>query len=262
MSDVRALLKAKRQEVHINHPLAAYSQKTGQLRCTVCSTIVKHASAWEGHLGSKAHRTNVARLKQEERSKEVHREQEEIMIEKRKAEEESPSLDRKRRRVLDDDEPQSGKAFPGDFFSDPSRTLLPLASDGSEDETEAGPVTQAMGALDLEWERFQQTVLAVPDERETYDRATVFAEPELAPETPEGFPPQQSDDATIEASNKKDEEQARRQKEQDERELIMDRLLDEERAQEEADMKVSVMKGRLEALKKKRASARELKSNQ
>jgi zinc finger protein 830 len=121
-------------------------------------------------------------------------------------------------------------------------------------------MTQAMGALDLEWEKFQQTVLNPPDERETYDRATVFAEPELASETPEGFPLPQPVDVTIEAPNKKDEEQARRQKEQDERELIIDRLLDEERAQEEADMKVSVMKGRLEALKKKRASAKALKS--
>jgi zinc finger protein 830 len=32
----------------------------------------------------------------------------------------------------------------------------------------------------------------------------------------------------------------------------MDRLLDEEQAQEEADMKVSVMKARLEMLKQKR----------
>jgi zinc finger protein 830 len=37
----------------------------------------------------------------------------------------------------------------------------------------------------------------------------------------------------------------------------MDRLLDEEAAQEEADMKVFVMKGRLEALKKRREAARQ-----
>jgi len=36
----------------------------------------------------------------------------------------------------------------------------------------------------------------------------------------------------------------------------MDRLLDEERAQEEADMKVTVMKNKLELLKKKRELAK------
>jgi len=263
MSDVRALLKAKRQEVQINHPLATYSQKTGQLRCTVCNTIVKHPSAWEGHLGSKSHRTNVARIKEEERLKEAQRAKDEAVKGKRKAEEEeTPSPDSKRRKILDDDaaHPPTGATFPGDFFSDPSRAPLPPPSDDSEDDTEAAPVTQAMSALDLEWEKFQQTVLNPPDERETYDRATIFAEPEFASETPDGFPPQQTTDVAVEVPNKIDEEQARRQKDQDERELIIDRLLDEERAQEEADMKVSVMKGRLEALKKKRAAAKALKS--
>jgi zinc finger protein 830 len=39
----------------------------------------------------------------------------------------------------------------------------------------------------------------------------------------------------------------------------MDRLMDEEAAQEEADMKVIVMKRRLEALKKKREAAKAVK---
>lgn len=265
MSDVRALLKAKRQEVHINHPLATYSNKTGQLRCTVCNTVIKHASAWEGHLGSKSHRTSVARLKEQERSQEAPRPQDEIVGGKRKVEQESPIPDTKRRRVLDDNDDDdaihlSGGALPEGFFSDPSRAPIPPRSPDPEDNSEAGPVTQAMSALDLEWEKFQQTVLNSPDERETYDRATIFAEPELASETPDGFPPQQTTDVVVETPNKTDEGQARREKEQDERELIIDRLLDEERAQEEADMKVSVMKGRLEALKKRRAAAKTLKT--
>jgi zinc finger protein 830 len=41
---------------------------------------------------------------------------------------------------------------------------------------------------------------------------------------------------------------------QEERELIMDRLLDEERAQEDADAKVSALKARLQAIKLKRAA--------
>jgi len=42
------------------------------------------------------------------------------------------------------------------------------------------------------------------------------------------------------------------QREQDEKELIMDRVLDEERAQEEADMRVERMKKKIENFKKKR----------
>ena len=75
MADVRALLKAKRQEARITHPLASYSA-AGQLRCAACGTAVKHASAWEGHVGSKAHRTNAARLRQEQ-ARAAQREQEE-----------------------------------------------------------------------------------------------------------------------------------------------------------------------------------------
>jgi len=262
MSDVRALLKAKRQEVRVTHPLASYSDKTGQLKCSICHTIIKHASAWDGHIGSKNHRTNVARTKEEERLREAQRMQEERARGKRKAEEEgsgSPDSEgTKRRRVDHSDDGM----FPGDFFSDSSRAPLPPTSDESEDEAEvAVPVTQPASALDLEWEKFQQTVLNPPDERETYERATVFAAPELASETPEGFPQQQqSDDVQVEALSKTAGEHARKQKEQDERELIMDRLLDEEAAQEEADMKVIVMKGRLEALKKKREAAKASKS--
>ena len=79
MSDVRALLKAKRQEARITHPLASYTS-AGQLRCIACGTAVKHASAWEGHVGSKAHRTNAARLRQEQ-ARAAQREQEERDLE-------------------------------------------------------------------------------------------------------------------------------------------------------------------------------------
>lgn len=275
MADVRALLKAKRQEARVNHPLASYSDKTGQLKCSICHKIIKHASAWDGHIGSKNHRTNVARLKEQERLR-GEKEQGEKARGKRKTEEDRPSVDSgltKKRKISDeeddeedaaDDSPapdQSDIKFPGDFFSDASRAPLSPASDESDDEPEAlQPVAQAATALDMEWERFQRTVVNPPDITEAYDRATIFAEPELAPETPEGFPLNQPDGSPVEVPNKMDEEQARRQKEQDERELIMGRLLDEEAAQEEADMKVTKMKERMEALKKKREVAKALKA--
>ena len=88
MADVRALLKAKRQEARITHPLASYTS-AGQLRCVACGTAVKHASAWEGHVGSKAHRTNAARLRQEQArqaaAEEAEREREQQESLKRKA---------------------------------------------------------------------------------------------------------------------------------------------------------------------------------
>ncbi|KAF7330406.1 hypothetical protein MVEN_02479100 [Mycena venus] len=259
MADVRALLKAKRQEARISHPLASYSN--GQLRCVACGPV-KHASAWEGHLGSKLHRTTVARLKEEERLREAQRirqEEEEQAVSngKRKAEEQASESDTEaKRRKVDD----ASSAFPADFFSDPSRAPLPPQSD---DEGDDSPSAQAAAtpatSLDSEWERFQRDVVNAPDLRETYENATIMAEPELASDTFEGFPPQQTEDAPVEEPNKLDSEEIRRRKEQDERELIMDRLLDEEQAQEEADMKVTMLKNRMEALMRRRSAAKAAK---
>lgn len=220
-------------------------------------------------MGSKGHRTTVARLKEEERVKEAQREHEETINWKRKADEESYDK-MKRRKVGNEDVDMgspvptvSGGQFPGDFFSDPTRAPMVSALDDSDDEADEiaapAPVTQGTDVLDLEWEKFQQDVLNPPDERETYARATLFAEPELASETPQGFPSQQSPEVEAVPPSKMDEEQIRKQKEEDERELIMDRLMDEERAQEDADMRVSIMKAKLEALKKKREAARAAK---
>ncbi|KAJ7726056.1 hypothetical protein DFH07DRAFT_246031 [Mycena maculata] len=262
MADVRALLKAKRQEVQIDHPLASYSN--GQLRCVACGPV-KHASAWQGHLGSKLHRTTVARLKEEERLREAQRikqeeEEQHVSHAKRKAEEQDSDSDMEsKRRKLEDPSSQ----FPADFFSDPSRAPLPPQSDDEEDEDKPPaiqPVSAPATSMDAEWERFQRDVVNATDHRETYENATIMAEPVFASETPEGFPPQQGDGAPDQA-NKLEEEEARRRKEQDERELIMDRLLDEERAQEEADMKVTVMKNRLDALMRKRNAAKAAKLN-
>lgn len=274
MADVRALLKAKRQEVRITHPLASYTT-SGQLRCLACSTIVKHASAWEGHIGSKAHRTNAARLR-EERAREARRlEEEEREREslKRKAmdvdedgsgddAQDVPMVDAKRRRT-ESVEPQPApptakskrSALPADFFSDPSMAPPPAEEDEVEEEggTEAeGPKTQDV--LDIEWQQFQQSVINAPDYQETYERATVIAEPVLAAEVPEGFPTAEGTDGQVVENEEVDEETRRKKKEQDERELIMDRLLEEEQAQEEADARVSVLKNKLEALKKMRAA--------
>ncbi|KAF9024933.1 hypothetical protein BDZ89DRAFT_1017212 [Hymenopellis radicata] len=256
MADVRALLKAKRQEARVNHPLASYSS-SGQLRCSACGTIVKHGSAWEGHLGSKAHRTTVARLKEEER---IREEQKAVSLGKRKAVEEE---DEDEDEEMGEPEPKKAKpnaagGFPADFFSDPTRAPPPTMDmeDEPGDASPPDPPQNGPAALDDEWARFQSEVVNAPDFHETYESATVFAEPVMAPEVPEGFPPQEQAEAVEEPV---DEEELRRRKAQEERELIMDRLMDEERAQEDADMKVTVMKNKLDAIKKRREAAKALK---
>ncbi|KAG5219955.1 Zinc finger protein [Salix suchowensis] len=246
MADVRALLKAKRQEARINHPLAAYSQ-SGQLRCTACSSVVKHASAWEGHLGSKAHRTNVARLKNEERLREGRKRQRALADQHLDQPKEAIGEKRKSVDLPIDTEGGASKKARTNSPSHPSQAPV-LTHDGSDDEDEnieatplvALPATQEKG-LDDEWERFQREVVNAPteepDTREVYERATIMVDAEMTDVTGEEVA---------------DKETLRRNKEQDERELIMDRLLEEERAQEDADMKVVQMNSRLEALKKRR----------
>ncbi|KAA1467410.1 hypothetical protein DENSPDRAFT_832454 [Dentipellis sp. KUC8613] len=282
MSDVRALLKAKRQEVRISHPYAAYSA-SGQLRCTVCGTAVKHAEAWEGHLGSKGHRTGVMRLKEEEKRRqaeeEARRVEEERAAAKRKAEDEEEDADEeggeegrqaKRQRTEEKEEEGSSRpgGFPADFFSDPSRA--PPVRDDDEDEDagdEGGAAAEPAKpktVIDEEWEAFQKTVLTASEDaaietKEKYERATVFAEPELV-STTEGMPADAEGAGPTERDEKLSEEEERQRKMQEERELIMDRLLEEERAQEEADSRVTLLKGRLDMLKKQRELAKSKKA--
>lgn len=280
MSDVRALLKAKREEKRIFHPFAAYNQ-TGQLRCTACGTIVKHPSAWNGHLGSKSHRTNAARVKEEERLREA--EEEEKQRGKRKADEEEerafqtdqPS---KKRRVNEDDGQQGAAPphdavsdFPTDFFSDPSRSLSiregESDGEGDTDSPQHGAATlHSQSAIDLEWMKFQEAVLNTPIEtgaRETFERATIFAEPELSAEIPEGFPSsvvQETQPDPQAPPTQKDEGAERKRREEEEKELIMDRLMDEELAQEEADGRVAALRAKIDLLKQKRMAAKAAKS--
>ena len=276
MSDVRALLKAKREEARIQHPYAFYTS-TGQLRCTACEMVIKQASAWAGHVGSKAHRGNVAK----QRVSQAADQQGETMRSagKRKvgegdssdSEEVYPSSEPKKRKVTPEEPFKLTQghpnAFPSDFFSDPSKAPI-LSDDGDPpEEDENDPVQMPPGVtddhIDLEWQRFQQEMLAptpVPaDQRhEAFKRATVFAEPELLPENVLGLPtrePQDDVDAMV-AGLPGTEEELRKRKDEDEKELIMDRLLEEERAQEEADAKVMLLKRRLDALKKRRNEAK------
>ncbi|KAG5651521.1 hypothetical protein H0H81_008358 [Sphagnurus paluster] len=290
MSDVRALLKAKRQEAKIAHPLAAYTS-SGQLRCIACGNPVKHASAWEGHVGSKAHRNNVARIREKERIEAERRAEAEAAAHAAaEAEKQISQVARGKRKVqeqnddvVDDEEAMDAEAtngengakrrrvgpapsgFPADFFSDPSRAIT-MTSDSDDEDADGVTTTNTPlptappTVIDLEYERFQREMLqsaGPPDKEDTYGRATVMAEPELVvmDEVPSEFTTQdQQMDVDLEKEKQSEEELVRRRKEQEERELIMDRLLDEKRAQEEADQRVAAMKARLEVLKKKRGA--------
>lgn len=274
MADVRALLKAKRQEARVNHPLASYTTN-GQLRCIACGTIVKHASSWEGHVGSKTHRMNAVKLREEEQRR-AARAEEEAAKTKRKADDSSPepdlpTVESKRRRMYIEASkaqaaPKRTNEFPADFFSNPVQVPPPPDSDeegaeeGADNNAAVSSAPAPSSTIDSEWEKFQQAVLNPPDEHDAYERATVFAEPVPASDVPEGFPLQQGDGPAANDEDELTEEQKRQRKEQEERELIMDRLMEEERAQEEADAKVAMLKNRLEALRKQREAKKAARS--
>lgn len=206
---------------------------------------------------------------------------------------EDVTLDVKRRRVEVPEAPEAPEAplqtlndggFPADFFADPSRAPPPPPSD-DEDETEdtsfVQPTPSSSTTIDAEFEAFQRAIAAqaikphpADTNHESYQRATVFAEPELVTDLPAGFPTsvlnivserQKGAQKATEVGNdepveEQEDEGARTKRlQQEERELIVDRLLDEEQAQEEADAKVSALKARLELVKRKRAEARAAK---
>ncbi|KIL67471.1 hypothetical protein M378DRAFT_101854 [Amanita muscaria Koide BX008] len=225
MSDVRALLKAKRQEARISHRYASYNAN-GQLRCLACGTVIKHASAWEGHLGSKVHRSSVAQKREEEEAKSrsiAGLAGSQRTLDKHHVD--ADDIPAKRRRL----DQEMNAPSPPTVVSEPSRILA----------------EEGIGDVESEYRQFQLEVLAVSDADEKYEGATVVAEPELFvdPDPLSGSP-----EAPTSREKKLDDDQRR----VEEREMILDRLLDEERAQEDADMRVNLMKKRLEAIKTKR----------
>ncbi|KAG8804044.1 hypothetical protein FRC17_006052 [Serendipita sp. 399] len=294
--DVRALLKAKAQErsKRITHPLAAYNA-SGQLRCTLCALIVKdNEVAWSGHLGSKGHRANVGRQKelaeQENERKRLEKGKRKALVDEEDEDDDEMETENVRlgspnsKRQKTEEEQRPAAAFGSDFFSDPNRKL-PTKEEDEEDVPQAKPASSSVPSqIDFEWAQFERDVLASnknqQDElnrREIYERATIAAEETTS--TAHGFPEhlQPSAEAGGAASGRRigavidgevitelppeDEtpEQARERKEREERELIMDRIMDEERAQEDADEKLRGLKARLALVKQKRAEAKRVK---
>ncbi|PFH45252.1 hypothetical protein AMATHDRAFT_51742 [Amanita thiersii Skay4041] len=246
MVDVRALLKTKRQEARISHPFASY-HPTGQLRCTACGITVKHPSAWEGHLGSKTHRTAVAQLK-ETRTKKERQDQgdnpESMPVSQtKKRERTQPDLldnSLKKRRLS-----RVGSSdLPTDFFSQHLEVEYPSSAQERDNDTKGRLADTLSTDLESEYERFQREVVSMPDYSETYDRATLVVDAQIYDNFPKTL---RTDDKPSQgALNAEDRNSV------EERHLILDRLMDEERAQEEADLRISSMRKRLEAVRRKR----------
>ena len=269
MSNVRALLKAKRQEARIDHPHASYNS-AGQLKCSICGTTVKHATAWEGHLGSKAHRTNVLRQREEERLERERSKTQPSDVEAEDTEQEGHTAVSIKRKSSEDilvDEPSEkrrkveNQAMPTGFFSDPSRApvLLSNLSDDDDSSTEVVQPQLPKTEIDLEYERFQMELTKPTDSLDVFNRATILAEPVAVSTDIPGFPAMNAETKEgkpIEST----EEEIRRKRDQEERELIMDRLLEEERAQEDADTRVLLLKNKIDMLRKRRQEARVKKS--
>jgi len=148
-----------------------------------------------------------------------------------------------------------------------------MSNDDDEDGDPSGAASKPAvnPQLDLEWTQFERDLLAGPatedQKRDMYDRATLVAEPQLVEDPlPEGFPPSAAAAAAGPASRGtingaaeltlEPEEGEATRKRREEKELIMDRILEEERAQEDADERVAVLKARLAAAKAKRAAAK------
>ena len=177
----------------------------------------------------------------------------------------------KRARTAEPQDPapdQSNSGFLADFFSDPSRAI-PIPNDEDEDEEPSGTASKPTvnSQLDLEWTQFERDVLAGPatedQNRDIYDRATLVSEPQLVEDTlPEGFPPSAAparggvNGAAEPTLEPEPEEEGEAKKQREEKELIMDRILEEERAQEDADERVAALKARLAVVKAKRAATK------
>jgi len=162
---------------------------------------------------------------------------------------------------------------------------------GSRPKSPSGAITttakaQPPSQFDVEWARFERDVLAQPSpslveppisKKEIYDRATVVAEEEVLYDANghEGFPEHLRSGTAADAAKVtrpgagiegeyvggapvegETPEEAEARKVREEKELIMDRILEEERAQEDADEKVRAIKARLALVRKKREEER------
>ncbi|WVN87471.1 uncharacterized protein L203_102653 [Cryptococcus depauperatus CBS 7841] len=262
--DARSLLRAKKAEAKIVHPYASYTA-AGSLRCSICSVPVKQ---WDAHLLTKQHRVSAAREKAEK---------EKMERAKRPRQETTAEGSSKRQRIhpeVEEDEGQPSQ-LPSGFFSaknkpadtddvikleaSPVDVAAPPAKTGdtelddflaSLEETTPAPTTSAPTSIASK--RRLASYKAVDDEivgQAVYQAAPVMN----APATKE-------QDVKMEEEPEETEAERRERLAREEREEIMARLEEEERAQEDADLRVMALKQRMEMIKKRKEAREGTKS--
>ncbi|WWD20409.1 hypothetical protein CI109_104885 [Kwoniella shandongensis] len=269
--DARSLLRAKKAEARISHPYAAYNA-AGVLRCSICAVPVKQ---WDAHLLTKQHRTSVAREKAEQEK-----------ARSKRAAEDSAGGGGKRARTAqtavpqEEEEEEDGPAgLPAGFFSSGNRPTVAVTSDEPGPSSAPAPSVAAAAAPvpaqtgDAELDDFLSSLnsdvdtpststIAVPPTAASKRKIATYKEVipgqasyEAAPvriipaeENPDG----QGGGAEAETEPEETEAERRARLEREEREDIVARLEEEERAQEDADSRVTMLKQRMEMLKKRR----------
>ncbi|WVQ84447.1 hypothetical protein IAT38_006599 [Cryptococcus sp. DSM 104549] len=262
--DARSLLRAKKAEARITHPYASYTA-AGALRCSICATPVKQ---WDAHLLTKQHRTSVAREKAE-------KEKAERAKRPRAAEAEGAS---KRAKVQasaqDEDEGDASgpSGLPAGFFSAANKPAAPAEAGPS---ASASPASAPAATGDAELDDFLSSLAddapppstAIPSAPAATTAAAKrkgLSYKEIAPgqASYEAAPvrivqPGEEEAGKVEEKEPEESEAERRERlEREEREEIVLRLEEEERAQEDADSRVTALKQRMEMLKKRREAAK------
>ncbi|SPO46422.1 uncharacterized protein PSANT_04108 [Moesziomyces antarcticus] len=251
MADARSLLRAaanaraKTGGGGISDRFASYSA-SGALRCSACDyATIKHDSLWGAHVLSKSHRSNAARIREEElREAETRRTKDG----KRKADDEEDDSN--------DGDSAGGGRSPREGATDNTGSGAKKPRTDTKAFAEAS--TAQAESIDPEWELFKSQMDAsgpesgAPEER--YDAgATIEAEAQLISQEGTNGAGTSTDDGAIEeqsAAEKEAQERARRELE--EREEILSRLEEEQRQQDEADQRVSALKQRLQRIRQAR----------
>ncbi|EIW71422.1 hypothetical protein TREMEDRAFT_22984, partial [Tremella mesenterica DSM 1558] len=260
--DARSLLRAKKAEARIDHPYASYSS-AGQLRCSICAIPVKQ---WEAHLVTKQHRQSVQREREA---------QAKAAAKKRPSEETSLSESAKRARfeqpqVDEEDEEEEGPSgLPEGFFSSTNKPSVELEPSINGVEEVGINLTLPKATGDAELDDFLASLSEPQPEiepsnliengegstkrkpvrasyKETEDAQVSYQAAPVLIGRAEGEEPEEEEEP------EESEAEKRARIAQEEREEIMGRLEEEERAQEDADARVIHLKQRMEMLKKRR----------
>ncbi|WOO82164.1 Zinc finger protein [Vanrija pseudolonga] len=263
--DAKSLLRARKATARVEHPHASYTA-AGQLRCAICAVPVNQ---WDAHLLTKQHRQSAAREKaQAEKAAKAKRRSE--------AEREEGAKRAKVEQEGDSDDDDAGPSLPAGFFSAGNKPSV------GEEEDAAGPTPPPAPAApkptgDAELDDFLASL------NDDDDDAPAPAQPAApaaaaAPARRKGLAYKKTEEAPGVASYaaapvllangaanedaaepepeepEESEAEKRARLEREEREEIVARLEDEQRAQEDADSRVVALKARMEALKKRRAA--------